>query len=363
MAEPWEIYREHQGQTTNPPSTTGSGAGTRMPWEIYRDAQGARDESLTGRDETATERTTREDVERQYQGMGARRRFTAGLSNMYTALPFIGSRLPSLSTPEDMDIARRARPNLSAAERGVGNVSGYMPLSRGAQIAGVGIRNAASRGLSRFTGGAPTRNPNLGLMGDITTQGTLGAGVSLADRPPRDAQEAVIGGLLGFGSGAVGPLGTRLFAPSGTGNRLVYNNRTGAINDPREMQHIIDTIGMPRFRALVNDAQIASQINGTRIQTEVIRLLNRERGNQLADRASGFVTQFAPAAVGAAAGHAMGGLPGMLYGAAAGEVGRGLARGLTSGPGGRAYLGHRVTPNMASLLNSVGPTFYSETGR
>lgn len=337
--EPWEFFADIES----------IGSGARNPWEFF--TRDPRHESATGRVETAPERVEREGLERQYQEMGPMRRARAGISNMLSGIPVIRNipGISGLSTPEDIDISRRARPGLSFAERMTAGTAAYAPVSRAAQLGGVTLRNALTR----------NTNPNLGLLGELTTQGTLGAGVALADRPPRNSQEAVISALLGFGSGAAGPLSSRLLGPSGTGNRLSYDRRTGTVNDIPELRHLVQTLGASRVRRIVQDAQMATQIDpAINFPRELIRRLNEARGALLSERTGGFITRVAPAAVGAAVGHGMGGVPGAIYGAAMGEVGRGLVRGVTRTRTGQRYLGRTVSPNMASLLHSVGPTYF-----
>lgn len=324
-----------------PPDNITENAGTRRnPWEPPVDA---RDSSATGRVETAPERTERLDLEHQYQGMGPGRRFRAGVSNMLSGVPILGNYTGNfISNAEDIDVARRARPGLSGVERMTAGTAAYMPASRAAQLGGVSLRNLITR----------NRNPNLGLAGELTTQGTLGASVALADRPPRSSEEAVINGILGFGTGAIGPLGGRLLGPSGVGNRIAIDPVRRTFNDPRAYRLL-------RHMPHSTYNRIMRIPDGATFEREMLRELNRIRGRQLARTTGRYIDERIPGILGAGLGYHTGGALGAALGYTAGESGRRLISAATRSRPGQWYLGRQITPNMAALLSSIGPTYFS----
>lgn len=106
--------------------------------------------------------------EPHYQNMGPARRAKAGLQNIVSGMPIIGN-LPgfrNISTPEDVEISRGARPGLSAIESATGHTAPYAVLGSGiprlfstlprsaGMGAGIESTDAAMRGENPIVAGA-----------------------------------------------------------------------------------------------------------------------------------------------------------------------------------------------------------------
>lgn len=129
--------------------------------------------------------------ESRYQEMGPWRRARAGIANILGSVPLIRSipGVSSISTPEDLQVARGARPGLSTFENMYGHTAPY--IATGASIPGL----FSSLPRAMFTSGA-IEGTDAGLTGGNVPQAISQAVLSSIPGPvlgrlitPRSASE------------------------------------------------------------------------------------------------------------------------------------------------------------------------------
>lgn len=212
-------------------------------------------DSLSGghipRRPTAEEQQATAELERQYQELGGWRRAMAGIGNIVGSMPLIRS-LPGvdrISTPEDLRIAREARPFLSGVEQTYGHTLPYLALGFGPYI-------HSSRG--ELVADIPPI-----LFGSIPRSAVSTSGIEALDAygAGEDVQSAAIRGAMG---GGISSLLGKAITPRSLEGALGVNARSlrdmemlRAGTVPRGLSSRLNPLAYERRGALGNEFAVS----------------------------------------------------------------------------------------------------------
>lgn len=356
---PWERFGGSRDRSVFPEVNDPSG-GNRPPWERF----GANAPHL----HTELPESERPLGESEFQRRHPNRmdRIWGGVTNIYQGVPILGGRAGETDASRDFG---RTYPLTSGVGRFLAGVAAYAPQSRAMQ----GASTVAANLIRGLFGASQRSTP--GLVSNTLGQGILGGFTNAADTAVRreaagqtfNPDDLVIPGVVGFGAGALGPLGSRLLAPSGVGNRVRYDPRITPpiIHDLQDAPLINSLTRDPRFRtAFINDLRDAAGRGrlgpGNRPPRldRAMRFINAERGRRLAGSTGDVIGNvIAPLAGATLGGLGSGGnLMGALYGALGGSSLNVLARAAARSPTGQRYLGRTMPSERQMLIDSLTPS-------
>jgi len=321
------------------------------PWndlpilERQRGSQGAPWDELTAPDHSTRVRSPRAVTAQEYrERYRYPQRVAAQARSHARGIPILGNFIDRTQATRDYE---SAHPYRSGTGQFLAGGLAFGPASFATHRAAAGAGNVIR---SLWGGDSMRRSP--GLIGDMTSQGLLGAGAGLADRqtsevPIRDAQElATVAGIHG-GTGAFGPLAGRVIGPSGVG-------RLDSVRDQHGRMVLRPTPENMRMMQRLSDRLGPEEYGTARTLPELERMIHGERGRMLAEGTEGSIARFVVPAAAAGIGHRMSGdMSGALFGYAGAEAGRQLlSRGANTGPG-RWWLGRQMTPENAAVMRAM----------
>lgn len=353
---PWERYGGGSRDRSVFPEVNNPSGDNRPPWERYGNNQAhtpiTEEERPLGTSEF--ERRHPRFIDR---AMGA-------LVNWAQGAPIIGGMVNETQASRDYG---RTYPIYSAMGRFGTGVGAYLPQARAMQ----GLSTVAGNLVRRMAGAGQRSTP--GLVSNTLGQGLLGGYTNVVDTAVRrrsagqesSLDDLVLPGALGVAAGMLGPLGSRLWAPAGVGNRVRYDPRytPPIIHDLQDAPLIRGISANPGFRTAfrqdIRDAIAAGRFGPGRRPPRLdqsMRFINAERGRQLAERTGNVIGNIAPPLAGAVAGWHMGSGPlGALYGALSGAGLNVAGRALARSPAGQRYLGRTISSEWQSLIDALGP--------
>lgn len=323
MAGPWDLLVQ---EDSNAPVVTPTAPNTALkgPWELQLQTQRPqRTEIPRG--------PTRSEQAQSFIGENPLKRFLTDSRVLAQGVPVLGNFVEHTPETRQRD---KMLPISTNAGRMLGGVASTVPLAAALPMTGP-------------------------LLKQATISGTAGGALNLADahtsnRPPQDAQENLLTAGIGTVSGALSPALARLLYPAGVRNTLRNPEPANVAgytvpNDVvRRQSTAMSTLGQP-------PAEGVPQLNA---------IVARQGEPRIAQQTASNVAPLVSGLVSGAAGHYLsGGDPVATMLSAAGGMGgqRALSK-FANTPGGKSYLGRRMSPEDMMVLNAMGlsaPTYFN----